>query len=53
MPPIAGGDYNVRLEEYGPPPIRALAHSFNTMTQRLQDADRQRRDMMADASSRR
>jgi two-component system OmpR family sensor kinase/two-component system sensor histidine kinase BaeS len=45
---VAGGDYTVRVREYGPPPMRALAHSFNTMTERLQHADRQRRDLMAD-----
>jgi two-component system OmpR family sensor kinase/two-component system sensor histidine kinase BaeS len=45
---VAEGDYTVRVREHGPPPIRALTHSFNTMTERLQHADRQRRDLMAD-----
>jgi signal transduction histidine kinase len=45
---VAAGDYAVRVNEHGPPPVRALAHSFNTMTNRLQDADRLRRDLMAD-----
>jgi signal transduction histidine kinase len=45
---VAEGDYSVRVEEYGPPPIRALGRSFNTMTDRLQRADRLRRDLMAD-----
>jgi signal transduction histidine kinase len=45
---VADGDYGVRVEEYGPPPMRALAHSFNTMTERLQHADRLRRDLMGD-----
>jgi len=45
---VAGGDYTVRVAEYGPPAMRALSHSFNTMTERLQHADRQRRDLMAD-----
>jgi signal transduction histidine kinase len=45
---VAGGDYDVRVNAQGPPPIRALAHSFNAMTGRLQDADRLRRDLMAD-----
>jgi signal transduction histidine kinase len=45
---VADGDYSVRVREYGPPPMRALAHSFNTMTERLQHADRLRRDLMAD-----
>src|SRR3954462_7919145 len=47
---VAGGDYSVRVNEYGPPPMRALAHSFNTMTERLQHADRLRRDVMADVA---
>jgi signal transduction histidine kinase len=47
---VAGGDYTVRVAEQGPPPIRALTHSFNTMTGRLQDADRLRRDLMADVA---
>jgi signal transduction histidine kinase len=45
---VADGDYTVRVKESGPPPVRALARSFNTMTQKLQTADRQRRDLMAD-----
>jgi len=45
---VAAGDYEVRVLERGPPPIRALARSFNTMIARLQDHDRQRRDLMAD-----
>jgi signal transduction histidine kinase len=47
---VAEGDYNARVDEHGPPPIRALAHSFNTMTERLQHADRLRRDLMADVA---
>jgi signal transduction histidine kinase len=47
---VADGDYGVRIEESGAPPMRALAHSFNTMTERLQNADRVRRDLMADVA---
>jgi len=47
---VAEGDYAVRVRGYGPPPIRALARSFNTMTERLQNADRLRRDLMADVA---
>lgn len=47
---VADGDYGVRVKESGPPPIRALAHSFNTMTARLSGADRLRRDLMADVA---
>jgi len=45
---VAAGDYDGRVIERGPPPIRALARAFNTMTERLQSHDRQRRDLMAD-----
>jgi signal transduction histidine kinase len=45
---VAEGNYSIRVEERGPPPIRALARSFNTMTERLGSHDRLRRDMMAD-----
>ena len=45
---VAEGNYSIRVEERGPPPIRALARSFNTMTERLGSHDLVRRDMMAD-----
>lgn len=45
---VAAGDYGARVSERGPPPVRALIRSFNTMTEKLQHADRQRRDLMAD-----
>ena len=47
---VAEGDYSVRVQEFGAPPMRALAHSFNTMTERLQHADRLRRNVMADVA---
>ncbi len=47
---VADGDYAVRVREAGPPPMRALAHAFNAMTGRLAQADRQRRDLMADVA---
>ena len=47
---VAEGNYTVRVQASGPPPIRALARSFNTMTERLQNADRLRRDLMADVA---
>jgi len=47
---VSEGDYGVRVLEYGPPPMRALTHSFNTMVERLQNADRLRRDLMADVA---
>ena len=47
---VADGDYSVRVKESGPPPMRALARSFNAMTMRLENADRLRRDLMADVA---
>jgi len=47
---VADGDYTVRVREHGPLPLRALAHSFNAMTERLAHADRRRRDLMADVA---
>jgi two-component system OmpR family sensor kinase/two-component system sensor histidine kinase BaeS len=47
---VAAGDYTTRVPEYGPPPIRAMARAFNTMTERLQNHDRLRRDLMADVA---
>ena len=47
---VAEGDYTVRVPPWGPLPMRALAHSFNTMTERLQNADRLRRNVMADVA---
>jgi signal transduction histidine kinase len=47
---VASGDYSKRLREYGPPQARAFTHSFNTMTERLQAYDEQRKRMLADIS---
>ena len=47
---VAAGDYTTRVPEHGPPPMRALARAFNTMTERLQNHDRLRRDLMADVA---
>lgn len=47
---VADGDYGVRVQEFGAPTMRALARSFNTMTERLQHADRLRRNVMADVA---
>jgi len=47
---VAAGDYDVRVAEQGPPPIRALARAFNAMTDRLGNHDRLRRDLMADVA---
>ena len=45
---VAGGDYGTRVVERGPPFLRVVARAFNGMTARLQEQDRQRRDLLAD-----
>lgn len=47
---VADGDYSVRVAEQGPPEISSLMRSFNSMAERLQINDRQRRNMLADIS---
>ena len=47
---VADGDYAVRVAESGPPPVRALVRSFNTMTERLQAHEELRRNLMADVA---
>ena len=47
---VAEGDFSARVEERGPPEVRALTQGFNSMAERLQVNDRQRRAMLADVS---
>ena len=47
---VADGDYSVRVEEKGPREVRSMARAFNSMAERLQVTDRQRRDMLADVT---
>jgi signal transduction histidine kinase len=47
---VAEGDYSVRVEEKGTPEIYSLMKSFNSMAERLQVSDEQRRNMLADIS---
>ena len=47
---VAEGDFSVRVEVMGTPEVRALLHGFNSMAERLQVNDQQRRDMLADVS---
>lgn len=47
---VAEGDYSVRVEEKGPREVRTLTESFNSMTERLEVHDKQRRAMLADIS---
>lgn len=47
---VAEGDLSVRLEEKGPREVRSMARTFNSMAERLEINDRQRRDMLADVT---
>jgi two-component system OmpR family sensor kinase/two-component system sensor histidine kinase BaeS len=47
---VAAGDFSARVAERGPPFLRGVARAFNSMTARLQEQDRQRRDLMADVA---
>src|SRR5215212_7210620 len=47
---VAEGDYSVRVDVKGTPEIRSLLHGFNSMAERLQVTDPQRRNMLADVS---
>jgi len=47
---VAEGDFSARVEERGPPEVRALTRGFNSMAERLQVNDQQRRKMLADVS---
>lgn len=47
---VAEGDFSARVEVKGPPEVRSLLHGFNSMAERLQVNDQQRRNMLADVS---
>lgn len=47
---VAAGDYSVRVEEKGPPEMRLMTEAFNSMSEKLEANDRQRRSMLADIS---
>jgi two-component system, OmpR family, sensor histidine kinase BaeS len=47
---LAAGDYSVRIPERGLHDFRDLAHSFNSMSARLQVYDQQRKRLLADIS---
>jgi signal transduction histidine kinase len=47
---VAAGDYSTRVRESGPREVRSLAHAFNSMAERLQTADEQRRSLLADVT---
>jgi signal transduction histidine kinase len=45
---VANGDYSARVAAHGPPSVRMVATAFNSMAERLERQDRQRRELMAD-----
>lgn len=47
---VADGDFQVRVRERGSPEFARLAASFNRMTEALQRADQQRRNLTADVA---
>ena len=47
---VATGDYSTRVTENGPPEVRSLARAFNSMAERLQITNAQRRDLLADVT---
>jgi len=47
---VSEGDYSARMQEKGWPEFRSLAHGFNSMAEKLQVNDQQRRAMLADIS---
>ncbi|WKZ48941.1 MAG: ATP-binding protein [Anaerolineales bacterium] len=47
---VADGDFTVRVEERGPHEVRALLSEFNSMAEKLELNDKQRRNMLADIS---
>jgi signal transduction histidine kinase len=47
---VADGDYSVRVDAKGPPEVYSLMQGFNSMAERLQVNDQQRRAMLADVS---
>ncbi len=47
---VADGDFAARVAERGPRETRRLARAFNTMTERLQATEAQRRSLLADVT---
>jgi two-component system sensor histidine kinase BaeS len=45
---LADGDYTVRVDERSSVGMRAVASSFNSMAERLEESDEQRRRLMSD-----
>lgn len=47
---VEAGDYGARVREAGPRQVRDLARAFNSMTERLQTNEEQRRRLLADVT---
>jgi two-component system, OmpR family, sensor histidine kinase BaeS len=47
---VADGDYSTRARERGPQEVRTLTRAFNTMAERLQRHEAQRRSLLMDIS---
>ena len=47
---VSTGDFTARAREGGPREVRALVRAFNSMAERLQTNDEQRRSLMADVT---
>ena len=47
---LAGGDLASRAHEIGPPELRELAVTFNTMADNVETSQRQQRELVADAA---
>lgn len=47
---LATGDLGSRAHEIGPPELRELAHTFNSMAHNVETSQRQQRDLVADAA---
>ena len=47
---VAEGDFSARAREQGPRQLRSIARAFNTMAERLQAQDEQRRSLLADVT---
>jgi two-component system OmpR family sensor kinase/two-component system sensor histidine kinase BaeS len=47
---VEEGDYTARVSEAGPPEVRDLARAFNSMTERLQQDEELRRNLLADVT---
>jgi len=47
---VATGDFSARVPAHGPPSLRTVANAFNSMAERLESQERQRRHFMADVA---